>query len=105
MFVARLFVGLGMAGEYSTSATYVIESWPVRYRNRASALLISGYAIGSIIAGQLYRFVVPAWGWRAMFYLGVIPVVLALWMRRGLRESADWRSGAGARAEGVARDG
>ncbi|GEB52600.1 sialate:H+ symport family MFS transporter [Streptomyces cacaoi] len=91
MFAARLLLGLGMAGEYTASATYVIESWPARARNRASALLISGYAVGSIIAGQVYRFVVPAWGWRAMFFLGFVPVVLALWMRRGLRESEDWQ--------------
>ncbi|UNZ16438.1 sialate:H+ symport family MFS transporter [Streptomyces sp. 891-h] len=90
MFAARLLLGLGMAGEYSASATYVIESWPAAARNRASSLLISGYAVGAIVAGQLYRFVVPAWGWRAMFFLGVIPIALALWMRRGLRESTDW---------------
>ncbi|MBQ1120739.1 MFS transporter [Streptomyces sp. B15] len=90
MFAARLVLGLGMAGEYSASATYVIESWPAAARNRASALLISGYAVGAVIAGQLYRFVVPAWGWRAMFFLGVVPIALALWMRRGLKESHDW---------------
>lgn len=116
MFAARLLLGLGMAGEYSASATYVIESWPARARNRASALLISGYAVGSIIAGQLYRFVVPAWGWRAMFFLGVIPIALALWMRRGLKESDDWQhataggrsghgSGGGSGAEGGRRRG
>ncbi|NSC24889.1 MFS transporter [Streptomyces albus subsp. chlorinus] len=91
MFAARLVLGLGMAGEYSASATYVIESWPAAARNRASALLISGYAVGSILAGQLYRFVVPAWGWRAMFWIGVVPIALALWMRRGLKESDDWQ--------------
>ncbi|UNT00123.1 sialate:H+ symport family MFS transporter [Streptomyces tubbatahanensis] len=99
MFAARLVLGLGMAGEYSASATYVIESWPATARNRASALLISGYAVGSVIAGQLYRFVVPAWGWRAMFFLGFVPIALALWMRRGLRESGDWER---ARGEGRA---
>jgi SHS family sialic acid transporter-like MFS transporter len=102
MFAARLLLGLGMAGEYSASATYVIESWPAKARNRASALLISGYAVGSIIAGQLYRFVVPAWGWRAMFFLGVIPIVLALWMRRGLKESDDWER---ATSEGSGAEG
>ncbi|MBO8194650.1 MFS transporter [Streptomyces oryzae] len=99
MFAARLLLGLGMAGEYSASATYVIESWPAAARNRASALLISGYAVGAIIAGQLYRFVVPAWGWRAMFFLGVVPIALALWMRRGLKESHDWEQARATAAE------
>ncbi|MGI5347651.1 sialate:H+ symport family MFS transporter [Streptomyces sp. CA-250714] len=101
MFAARLVLGLGMAGEYSASATYVIESWPVAARNRASALLISGYAVGAIIAGQVYRFVVPAWGWRAMFFLGVVPIALALWMRRGLKESHDWEQARAAAADGA----
>ncbi|RCG22383.1 MFS transporter [Streptomyces reniochalinae] len=45
MSAARLVLGLGMAREYSASATYVIESWPATARDRASALLISGYAV------------------------------------------------------------
>ncbi|WP_207229458.1 MFS transporter [Ktedonosporobacter rubrisoli] len=90
LFAFRLIVGLGMAGEYSASSTYVLESWPLRVRNKASGFLISGYNVGSLVVAFIYPFIVTNFGWRVLFYVGIIPVLLTLYMRKNLPENTEW---------------
>lgn len=92
IFVFRLIVGIGMAGEYSASSTYAVESWPRHLKNKASAFLITGFAVGGLVAAQVYAPVVENFGWRALFFLGILPVFVAVYIRRSAPESPEWEA-------------
>ncbi|HEU0165763.1 MAG TPA: MFS transporter, partial [Thermomicrobiales bacterium] len=96
LFAFRALVGLGMAGEYGAGSTYVMESWPKRMRNAATGIWLSSYPIGTMLTALLFRLVVPTWGWRWMFIIGIVPVVAALVIRRTMPEATEWTLRVGA---------
>src|SRR5437868_14652185 len=68
-----------------------IDSAPPERRGMLSGVLQSGYSIGYLLAAIAARFVLPAWGWRAMFWVGGIPALLALYIRYRVKESEAWQ--------------
>ena len=88
--ILRALYGLGMGGEWGIGASLAMESVPRRWRGILSGVLQSGYPVGYLLAAVAARFVLPVWGWRAMFFLGAIPALLALYIRAGVPESKAW---------------
>ena len=90
-FILRMLFGIGMGGEWGVGASLAMEHAPVRLRGVLSGILQSGYSIGYLLAALAARLVLPNWGWRAMFWVGGIPAVLALYIRTKVPESAAWQ--------------
>ena len=90
LFIFRMIIGMGMAGEYACSSSYAIESWPKHLRTKASAFLVSGFSIGNILASQLIPWIAQTYGWRTAFFIGLVPVALVLYVRRHAPESEEW---------------
>jgi MFS family permease len=88
---ARFVLGLGMGGEWNTGATLVAESWPMEFRAKAISVVQSSWAIGFAAAALIAGPVAHYFGWRAVFFLGILPALLTLWIRRGVPESAMWK--------------
>jgi SHS family lactate transporter-like MFS transporter len=90
-FILRMLFGIGMGGEWGVGASLAMEHAPVRWRGVLSGILQSGYSIGYLLAALAARFVLPNWGWRAMFWVGGIPALLALYIRTKVPESEAWK--------------
>jgi SHS family lactate transporter-like MFS transporter len=90
-YVLRILYGIGMGGEWGVGASLAMEAVPPRWRGFFSGLLQSGYVMGYLLAAVLSRFVLPAWGWRPMFWLGGIPALLAFYISSSVPESEAWK--------------
>jgi MFS family permease len=94
----RVVVGLGMGGEWATGAALVAETWPDAHRGKALGVMQSAWAAGYAVAAAIYALVLPAFGWRGVFFAGIAPALVTLWIRRSVEEPAIWRNGRRARA-------
>lgn len=90
--ILRTFLGFGMGGVWSSGAALVSESWPSSSRGRALGFMQSGWAIGYAAAVLVAGFVQPRYGWRAVFFVGILPAFFALWVQRSVKEPAIWTS-------------
>jgi MFS family permease len=97
----RLLAGIGIGGEWALAGTYVAEAWPEDRRAMGAGYLQTGYYAGFFLAALLNFTVGAAFGWRAMFLCGVVPVLLAFYIVKRVPEPAGWqqrRVGAAPRA-------
>ena len=88
----RFLLGLGMGGEWSSGAALIAETWRAEHRGKALGLMQSSYAIGEAVAAAVVLIVFPHFGWRAVFFVGVLPALLVLWIYRGVPEPELWKN-------------
>lgn len=88
--VLRILFGIGMGGEWGVGASLAMESAPRKWRGILSGILQSGYSMGYLVAALITRVVLPTWGWRAMFWVGGAPALLALYISTQVKESEAW---------------
>lgn len=94
--LARMLQGVSVGGEYGTSATYMSEIALAKHRG-----FLASFQYVTLIGGQLLALLVllalqsvmtsdeiKAWGWRIPFFIGALAALVALYLRRGLHETA-----------------
>ena len=88
--VFRVLLGIGMGGEWASGATLVSETWPEKHRGKALGIMQSCWAIGYGLAAIVVAIVLPRFGWRAVFFVGIVPALFTLWIRRSVKEPEMW---------------
>ncbi|MFJ5767594.1 MFS transporter [Lysinibacillus sp. NPDC093210] len=90
VYLFRFIAGIGAGGEYGIGMALVAEAWPKNKQGRASSYVSVGAQYGVILAALLSAIILPTLGWRALFFVGVIPVIFAFIVRKNLDESPEW---------------
>ena len=124
LLVCRLFLGIGMGGEWASGEVLVAEKWPKEHRGKVIGMVQSGWGIGYILAAVLATLIIPNLqegvtytiplvgyqidgldlGWRILFLVGVLPAFLVFYIRRHLDEPDVWKEAKVKRDEGTLSD-
>lgn len=96
---ARFFASLGLGALYVACNTLMAEYVPTRYRTTVLGTLQAGWSVGYIVATLLAGWILPEHGWRWLFYVAIIPVILAVLMQRLVPEPQAWLTARAERAK------
>lgn len=88
--ILRFIQGIGLGGEVPVAATYLNELSPAKNRGRIIFTLQSGFSFGVLLTSIIAVWVIPAFGWQSMFFIGALPIVLAALLPRLAPESPRW---------------
>ncbi|MBO3673375.1 MFS transporter [Acinetobacter soli] len=88
--ILRFFASLGLGSLYIACNTLMAEYVPTRYRTTVLGTLQAGWTVGYIVATLLAGWIIPDHGWRMLFYVAILPVLLAVLMHFLVPEPQAW---------------
>jgi MFS transporter, AAHS family, cis,cis-muconate transporter len=102
-FAAVRFVSaLGLGAEYVVCNTLMAEYVPTERRTTVLGTLQAGWSAGYVVATLLAGAIIPTYGWRPLFATALVPVLLALFIRRAVPEPPGWEKASGESSSGSA---
>ena len=88
----RFIAGVGIGGEWALAGTYIAEAWPEDRRSMGAGYLQTGYYAGFFLAAALNYTIGAHYGWRAMFLVGIVPVLVSIAVLLQVEESKKWKN-------------
>jgi MFS family permease len=89
--IFRFLLGLGIGGEWAAGGALVAETWPDEHRAKAIGIAQSAWALGYALGATITALVMPHFGWRAVFFVGILPALVTIWIRRSVKEPEIWQ--------------
>jgi AAHS family cis,cis-muconate transporter-like MFS transporter len=96
--LVRFVSALGLGAEYAVCNTLMAEYVVTERRTTILGTVQAGWSVGYVVASFLAGSIIPSYGWRWLFLTALVPVVLAVYMRRSIPEPAGWQEMAKERA-------
>jgi MFS family permease len=89
--VFRFLLGVGMGGEWTSGAALVSETWPDEHRGKAMGLMQCAWSVGYAAAAVVVAVLLPRLGWRSVFFVGILPAFVGIWIQKSIDESPEWK--------------
>lgn len=86
MAIYRFIAGIGIGGEFGIGMTLAAEAVRAKSRARATSYVSLGFQLGVLAASVLSAPIIALWGWRGLFVVGVVPALVAIFLRMLLPE-------------------
>ena len=90
LFFFRALLGIGMGAEWPAGASLAMESWPMRSRGFMSGVLQGSWGLGFCLSAVVYGLFYDYIGWRGMLWLGLLPALSVIWVRKYVKEPEVW---------------
>jgi SHS family lactate transporter-like MFS transporter len=90
LFLFRALLGIGMGAEWPAGASLAMESWPVRSRGFMSGVLQGSWGIGFALSALIFAMFNDYIGWRGMLWIGILPALAVVWVRKYVKEPEVW---------------
>ena len=91
LFVCRAALGIFMGAEWPAGAALAMESWPARSRGFMSGMLQGSWALGFLLSSAIYGLLYTSWGWRGMLWIGIVPALAVVYVRKFVKEPEVWK--------------
>src|SRR5579859_160830 len=90
LFFFRALLGIGMGAEWPAGAALAMETWPQRSRGFMSGILQGSWGLGFLVSSAAYALLYNEIGWRGLLWIGVLPALAVLWIRKNVKEPEVW---------------